>query len=49
MSFNGRGPPIDHWPESDKSAWECATLSAGLLDPGGPASHLAEATRDDTS
>ena len=39
--------PIEQWPQADRTAWQQATQSGGLLDEGGRASHLAESTVTD--
>jgi site-specific recombinase XerD len=38
--------PVDEWPDSDRCAWENARRPGSRLKPGGRASHLAEASRD---
>jgi integrase len=37
---------VDEWPESDRCAWENARQPGSRLKPGGRASHLAHATRE---
>ncbi len=39
--------PFRDWPPADLLAWQTATAPTGILDDGGPASHLAQSTRDD--
>ena len=37
---------VDQWPDSDRCVWEDACRPGSRLKPGGRASHLAEASRD---
>ena len=37
---------VNDWPDSDRRAWEDARRPGSRLNPGGRASHLAEASRD---
>ena len=37
---------VNDWPDSDRRAWENARRPGSRLKPGGRASHLAEASRD---
>jgi site-specific recombinase XerD len=37
---------VDEWPDSDRCAWENARRPGSRLKPGGRASHLADASRD---
>jgi site-specific recombinase XerD len=37
---------VNDWPDSDRRAWENACRPGSRLKPGGRASHLAEASRD---
>ena len=39
-------PPSD-WPRADRETWRAAQTGAGILEEGGPASHMAARTRDD--
>ena len=47
MKDKRRCLPIEEWPEADRTAWQEATQDGGVLDVGGRASHLAEATISD--
>jgi integrase len=42
-----RSLPVGEWPEADRHAWEEACRPGSRLKPGGVASHLALASRDD--
>jgi integrase/recombinase XerD len=42
-----RSLPIQEWPEGDRKAWEEACRSGVRLQPGGRASHFAEASLKD--
>lgn len=47
MKNKRRCLPIEEWPEADRIAWQEATNFGGILDAGGLASHLAEASITD--
>jgi integrase len=42
-----RSLPVSEWPEADRRAWEEACRAGSRLKPGGVASYLAPASRDD--
>jgi integrase len=42
-----RSLPVQEWPEADRRAWEDACRPGSRLKPGGAASYLAQASRDD--
>src|SRR5258707_705495 len=35
---------LEHWPETDRFAWNTAVMPGNLLDPGGLAAHLSRHT-----
>jgi integrase/recombinase XerD len=39
--------PLSDWPKADRESWETAQQTTGVLDDGGPASHLGSPTRKD--
>ena len=42
-----RSLPVSEWPDADRSAWEAACRPGSRPKPGGVASRLAPASRDD--
>jgi integrase len=42
-----RSLPVHEWPDADRRAWEDACRPGSRLKPGGPASYLAQVSRDD--
>jgi len=42
-----RSLPVFEWPEADQRAWQERCRPGSRLKPGGPASYLAQVSRDD--
>jgi len=46
-SAGPRSLPVDEWPADDRRAWAEACRPGSRFKPGGPASYLAQVSRDD--